>query len=128
MVEGELREGATDFDAALRAGDAERTVAAAAAYGEAMARLGAAAGLPIVEDRLAHIAALAAEAGGAAKPSGAGGGDVAVAFFASESAAQRFERACATRPFARSSAGAALTHPRIVDAALGGAGVAPLAG
>ncbi|NOY92041.1 MAG: hypothetical protein GXP55_12665 [Deltaproteobacteria bacterium] len=63
-------------------------------YGHAMEALGRAADAPIVERTLRHVAALAREAGGAAKPSGAGGGDVAIAFFQSVNAAEDFERRC----------------------------------
>lgn len=63
-------------------------------YHEAMEGLGQAAGAPIVNDTLRQIADLAAEAGGAAKPSGAGGGDVALALFASDAAAEKFEGRC----------------------------------
>lgn len=63
-------------------------------YHGAMEALGRAAGAPIVNDTLQRIADLAAQAGGAAKPSGAGGGDVALGFFEEASAAEEFERLC----------------------------------
>jgi len=87
--------------AAMLAGatDAESLIAAAEAHGEAMAELGERAGAPIVEERLRKVMGAAKAAGGAAKPSGAGGGDVAIAFFASEDRAQRFEAACAEAGF-----------------------------
>ena len=51
-------------------------------------------GLPIVTPSLAAAATLAEELGGAAKPSGAGGGDVGVAFLTDRGAAETFrERA-----------------------------------
>ena len=45
-----------------------------------MAALGRAAGVEIATEEIAAIMSIAAELGGAAKPSGAGGGDVAIAF------------------------------------------------
>lgn len=49
-------------------------------YGRAMARLGDDAGVPIVTDLIARIMDAAKSAGAAAKPSGAGGGDIVVLF------------------------------------------------
>jgi phosphomevalonate kinase len=66
-------------------------------YREAMAALGEAAGVPIVSADHASIAELAADSGGAAKPSGAGGGDVAVALFADPGSASRFRSDCGRR-------------------------------
>jgi phosphomevalonate kinase len=43
---------------------------------------------------LARVAALAEAHGGGAKPSGAGGGDVALAFFDDEDRAEAFRGAC----------------------------------
>jgi phosphomevalonate kinase len=68
-------------------------------HGEAMAELGVRAEAPIVEDRLLAVMSLAAEVGGAAKPAGAGGGDVALAFFGDDDAARRFDAACAETDF-----------------------------
>jgi len=87
---------AARFADAFEAGDVTAIVDCAGRYGHAMEALGRAADAPIVEYTLRRVAALAREAGGAAKPSGAGGGDVAVAFFTSRVAAERFERACRT--------------------------------
>ena len=74
--------------------DPRATVHAAAAYGEAMAALGRDAALPIVIPAVAHAAALAVDLGGAAKPSGAGGGDMGIAFFAEKAAAEAFAARC----------------------------------
>ncbi len=74
-------------------------VEAVAAHGEAMGELGKRCGAPIVEERLEAVMRLAREAGGGAKPSGAGGGDVALAFFETEDGARRFEAACAKADF-----------------------------
>ncbi len=56
-------------------------------------RSAASADLPIVTPELAAAAALARELGGAAKPSGAGGGDVGVAFFSDPDSAAAFRDA-----------------------------------
>jgi phosphomevalonate kinase len=64
------------------------------AYGLAMAALGVAAGVDIVTDTLARIADAARALGGAAKPSGAGGGDVAIAILPDLRAVTHFELAC----------------------------------
>ena len=89
-----LRELASDFAAAFESGHAVDVLEAAAAYSNAMARLGHAAGAPIVESRLEQAAELAARFSGSAKPCGAGGGDVAIAFFLDTDAASAFEVAC----------------------------------
>ena len=52
--------------------------------------LGAAAGVEIETDAHRAIAAIAVRHGGAAKPTGAGGGDIAIAAFATESASVEF--------------------------------------
>ena len=70
---------------------------------EAYARLRAmarAAGLDYDTPALARIATLAEDFLGAAKPSGAGGGDVAVACFVTEEARSAFARACTREGFA----------------------------
>jgi phosphomevalonate kinase len=59
----------------------------------AMAKLGEAAGVPIVTGPLAKACALAASAGAAAKPSGAGGGDCAVVLAFGDEMRDRAERA-----------------------------------
>jgi len=82
------------FASAFEAGNALNVVAAASAYCAAMKALGDAAGAPILEVRLERAAALAARSSGSAKPCGAGGGDVAVAFFIELDAAKSFELAC----------------------------------
>lgn len=61
-------------------------------YNQAMRALGELTSLPIVEERLSAIGALARECGGVSKPSGAGGGDIAVAFFPDAERRQAFER------------------------------------
>lgn len=89
-----LEEGALDFVEAFRRGSADDVVRAAGSYGTAMGALGDASGAPIVEERLGRAAALAARFSGSAKPCGAGGGDVAVAFFAEPASSDAFKLAC----------------------------------
>ncbi|HEY8430037.1 MAG TPA: hypothetical protein VIL20_16760 [Sandaracinaceae bacterium] len=89
-----LRDAARALLAAVIDDDTVGVVRAAGAHGRAMARLGEEAGAPIVTEPLARAATLAARLGGAAKPSGAGGGDVALAFFADRDAAARFRAEC----------------------------------
>ena len=85
---------ATEFAEAFESGSAADVVASAASYCVAMAELGAAAGAPIVEEKLGLAASLAERFFGSAKPCGAGGGDVAVAFFVDADHAKSFEVAC----------------------------------
>jgi phosphomevalonate kinase len=99
------------FATAFEAGRAADVVASAAAYGEAMRALGEAAGASIVDERLGRIAELASRFSGGAKPSGAGGGDVAVAFFTNGRDAASFEKACTEEGL----------HP--IDVSWGAAGV-----
>lgn len=61
-------------------GKAQLFVSIVDRYGRAMAGLGRDAGVPIVTDEIDAAIRLASKAGGAAKPSGAGGGDVVVLF------------------------------------------------
>ena len=89
---GNLVEEADHFS---EAGTAHAFVDAAARYHAAMKALGDAASAPIVDYRLERVAGLAAAFGGSAKPSGAGGGDVALAFFAPEDDLEGFEAAVA---------------------------------
>ncbi len=58
--------------------DSARFLPLVAEYALAMAALGESAGVSIMTEELDAIVRLASEAGGAAKPSGAGGGDIAV--------------------------------------------------
>ncbi len=86
----EIRCAADAFLVAYEANDGPALLGAVRAAHEALAALGRDADLAIVTPVLEAAAALAVELGGAAKPSGAGGGDVGVAFFADPDAAQRF--------------------------------------
>jgi phosphomevalonate kinase len=89
-----LSELSQQFGNAFESGNAMEVVTLAASYADAMEALGIAAGAPIVEARLRRAAELAARFSGSAKPCGAGGGDVAVAFFLDPKAAKGFEGAC----------------------------------
>ncbi|MGF1469269.1 MAG: mevalonate kinase [Sandaracinaceae bacterium] len=89
-----LRDAARSLRGALLDGRAGDAVRAAAAHGAAMGELGDRAGAPILTAGLARVAALAREHAGGAKPSGAGGGDVALAFFTDPERAEAFAEAC----------------------------------
>jgi phosphomevalonate kinase len=73
-----LREVAAAAASAVDEGDAPAFVGAARQTGDALEELGRAADAPIVPPAFAALARLAADAGAAFLPSGAGGGDVAV--------------------------------------------------
>jgi len=85
-----IGDAADTFLGAWEACNARGVVDAAAAAGDALAALGPDADIPIVTPLLTRAAALARELGGAAKPSGAGGGDVGVAFLTDQDAAATF--------------------------------------
>jgi mevalonate kinase len=86
----ELRVAAEMFLRAYEARDAGLLIVAANAAGVALDALGRDADFPIVIPALGFAAKLARELGGAAKPSGAGGGDIGVAFFADSEAEAAF--------------------------------------
>jgi phosphomevalonate kinase len=88
-----LQEIAARFVDEIRAGNATGAVAAAGRYGRRLAVLGAAAAVPIVTEGFTRASELAKELGGIAKPSGAGGGDVGIAMFATPESARLFARA-----------------------------------
>jgi phosphomevalonate kinase len=79
--------------AAFEAGDPAAAVAALAGAADALAELGARAGCALVPEALAPLAALARAHGGAAKPTGAGGGDQILAVFPAPAAADAFAAA-----------------------------------
>ena len=85
-----IADAVTRFEAGLFARDASEIFASIAAAHVGMEMLGQAAGVPIVTPILAHAAVVASEVGGAAKPSGAGGGDVGIAFLPDPQAAEEF--------------------------------------
>ncbi len=66
----------------LRAGDVPGFLEVAGAFAAALAELGADSGADIVSAPHRELGALVARAGGVYKPSGAGGGDVGIAFVA----------------------------------------------
>jgi phosphomevalonate kinase len=90
---GSLQEIADRFVDEIRAGNATAAVAAAGRYGRRLAVLGSAASVPIFTDAFNRASDLAKELGGIAKPSGAGGGDIGIAMFATPEAARLFARA-----------------------------------
>jgi phosphomevalonate kinase len=97
----DLRDQSTRFAQAIAREELSEIIAAARAYGLGMGQLGRSAGVAIVTPELALIAKLAEEHGGAAKPSGAGGGDIAIAFFSSRAERESFDLACGAAGFDR---------------------------
>ena len=85
-----ITDAADGFLTAWQAGNVAGVIEAADTAGNALAALGPDADLPIVTPPFARAATLARELGGAAKPSGAGGGDVGVAFLTGQDAAATF--------------------------------------
>ena len=79
---------------AFEENDIDTSIQAIRDHHRAMRALGEAAGVPIVTAELDLAATLAEEEQGAAKPSGAGGGDVAIALFPDEAHALAFESKC----------------------------------
>ena len=77
----DLGDCADQFVSALIAADPGGVIAGIDGYGAAMQALGDAAGIGIVEETCSQIRDIATACGGAAKPSGAGGGDVVIAAF-----------------------------------------------
>jgi phosphomevalonate kinase len=78
-----IRSAAVELERAMVKDDAYAIVSATRAHHDAMRVLGERADAPIVTPALARLAEIARAHGGASKPSGAGGGDVAVAFLPS---------------------------------------------
>lgn len=92
-----LHEAAHGLLGAIERGDISATIDCAAAHHDAMDRLGRTVGAPIVTPELALANELARSVGGAAKPSGAGGGDVAIAFLRHEESRNELAEACRER-------------------------------
>ena len=90
----DLRDIAQRFAEELAAGSATGALVAAGRYGDRLAKLAADASVPIVTDAFRLASELAQALGGIAKPTGAGGGAVGVAMFATPEAARLFRRAC----------------------------------
>jgi phosphomevalonate kinase len=89
-----LREIAQRFVADVSSANATGAVVAAGKYGDELAKLSAAASVPIVTEAFALASELARQFGGIAKPSGAGGGEIGVALFATPEAAALFKKVC----------------------------------
>ncbi|HUT78148.1 MAG TPA: hypothetical protein VM285_10700 [Polyangia bacterium] len=87
---------ADELAAAWLAGDHLSILTLTGDYGKSMERLGQALRLPVVPVVIARLARLAERHGGAAKPSGAGGGDTAVAVFPDPERAAAFAADCRT--------------------------------
>jgi mevalonate kinase len=89
-----LREIAQRFVEELTAGSATGALVAAGRYGDRLAKMAAEASVPIMTDAFTLASELAQALGGIAKPTGAGGGAVGLALFATPEAALLFRRAC----------------------------------
>ena len=85
---------------AVETGSAAELVRCIRRYGQHMAELGAAIGLPIVTEAHARLTELAEDLGGAYKPSGAGGGDIGLGCFTEREALLAFSRAADQLGFA----------------------------
>jgi phosphomevalonate kinase len=89
---GELGSLAERFAAAVALGDVGALIELGRLYHEALVELGQRADAPIVTPEHALAADLARDHGGSAKPSGAGGGDLNVAFFRERDAKAAYEQ------------------------------------
>jgi phosphomevalonate kinase len=94
-----MEESSRGFIAACRRDDAPSAMAALDAYGALMEELGERSGGEIVDGDLRAIRDLARGCGGAGKPSGAGGGDLALCAFLSADAAADFARRSAAHGY-----------------------------
>jgi len=95
----ELAEQSEQLISALMASDLATVVECFHSYGTAMGELGQAAGASVMTDACEQLRHLARDHGGAAKPSGAGGGDVTIAAFSSATEASAFRARCAGAGF-----------------------------
>jgi len=89
-----LKQYATEFSHAFHSNDGRAIIGTVHQYNACMSALGVAAQAPIVTTKLRRVAQWAEWHGGAAKPCGAGGGDLAVAFFLDRNAAEDFAAVC----------------------------------
>jgi phosphomevalonate kinase len=106
---GNLSSEAQAFAGAIDQNDAEALIAAVERYRAGMARLGERLGAEIETAEHAGLARLAQRHAGAAKPSGAGGGDLGVAFTVGDEATRSLRAALSAaqlHPIALLSAGA----------------------
>lgn len=88
-----LKEISADGCRAFAEGDASRFMDAVPAYLEQEKKLGAACGIEIISPSHRNLTEIVREAGGVYKPSGAGGGDIGVAFCDSEEIQTEIRRA-----------------------------------
>lgn len=94
-----LADQAEQLVSALIAGDIDSAIDSFHSYGSAMGELGEAAGTSVITETCERLRSLARSEGGAAKPSGAGGGDVAIAAFSGPERAEAFRAHCAAGGF-----------------------------
>lgn len=92
-----LRALAEEGVSAYSSSETDRFLSVVARYARAMKGLGEDAGVPVVTERLEAVASQALAMGGAAKPSGAGGGDVAVAWLPEDRSPQDLAERTSTR-------------------------------
>jgi phosphomevalonate kinase len=92
-VAGEIERCSESLWTALEAGERDRALQSVRAGAAAMARLGELSGAGIITTELTLACALAASAGAAGKPSGAGGGDCVVILAFGDEARDRAEAA-----------------------------------
>jgi len=91
----DMHRAVTQLAHALRTDNGRAVVAALAAAGGVVAELGQAANLPLQTDVHHQLLELASHHEGTCKPSGAGGGDVAIAAFCADTDAAGFRRGLA---------------------------------
>lgn len=96
---GDLTRTAEHIVDACRARDSKAVICAMEDYGSLMKKLGECASCPIVTKEHELIATIARRLGGAAKPSGAGGGDVAIGLFENRDDSEKFRSALTKRGF-----------------------------
>jgi phosphomevalonate kinase len=93
---GTIADAATALITAMEKNDVPALIRGFDAHADAMGGLGRASGAPIIDDTSEQIQRLARDAGGAAKPSGAGGGDVVLAVFPDRGTEEAFRSGCAS--------------------------------
>ncbi len=90
-----LRDYAQSFVTEIGAGRTDSAIRAARGYADELASLGDAASVPMMSEPFTLASGIARDLGGAAKPTGAGRGNIGVALFASRQAADQFRQATA---------------------------------
>ena len=101
----ELGIAARGFLMAWQRGDVAALLSAIERANSGYLRLGEALGHRLLTDEHLRIAEVARRVGGAAKPSGAGGGDLAVVFLPTPTAVERFSSEIAVLPITESAVG-----------------------